>query len=449
MHKVEAHEPTNEFLEMWYAAGRHLNEQVDGGIQAWLKSDPKPPWLEHLSFRLGNQLFFVRVIDQSGLIEIPGNEEGVQIVSQKCGGHACVLPMKKTFFGSKWQAVHKGWGLLDSQTGKAINPVELITGESIEISDWELNDIAVQVVREQIVKDGYRLTGWVSNPDIDPAIWFIGASGKPEWVVVRAARYPCRSAPLPKNINDIAEHFSYFSTAGHFASVAIASADDVFDPTAAQNGNFSPILRGHGFVIGYQGLVAYSHSDNNTEKATEMTSLGLIDSLFDECIQWHLNMANEHHAVPRTLTGINSDGQQFRVILDGLHLNHLEIAGLIKTALMFEEAVAYSYSRLVGSPDGTVELEVISSSSKSFICGFLPVTRDSSGEIFSLNLNNRNHGNDPENYPGAWFLTDAFKVTEEDVLRYRELWLAIRLEAKFQSRSSIKRAQDTTGLIWG
>ena len=70
MHEIEMQEISPEFLKCWHAAALHLNKQVQGGIQAWLRNNPYPPFLEHLSFRLGNQLFFVRVEDIDTLSEI-------------------------------------------------------------------------------------------------------------------------------------------------------------------------------------------------------------------------------------------------------------------------------------------------------------------------------------------------------------------------------------------
>jgi hypothetical protein len=44
---------------------------------------------------------------------------------------------------------------------------------------------------------------------------------------------------------------------GHFASVAIASADDPFDLDAKRNGNHVPLHRGCGMHIRYEGLKSF------------------------------------------------------------------------------------------------------------------------------------------------------------------------------------------------
>lgn len=134
MHEIEMQEMSREFLKCWQSAGIHLNNQVQGGIQSWLRAHPYPPFLEHLSFRLGNQLFFVRIEDVDAKIQGPGSLRGLFAVSDVNHGHACLLPMKKNFFGGGWVPDRSGWGLIDAKTKKPINPISLVTDEIIEMT---------------------------------------------------------------------------------------------------------------------------------------------------------------------------------------------------------------------------------------------------------------------------------------------------------------------------
>ena len=64
LYEIDMQTMSGEFLECWKAAGIHLNNQVDGGL-GWLRADPKPPFLEHLSFLpvspwQHQQSFFIR-----------------------------------------------------------------------------------------------------------------------------------------------------------------------------------------------------------------------------------------------------------------------------------------------------------------------------------------------------------------------------------------------------
>lgn len=121
------------------------------------------------------------------------------------------------------------------------------------MTDWELQDFAVQVVRDQLDNTGKKLMSWQGNPSVDPSIWFVGVDG-PEWVVVRAVRYPQRAAKLPENWRQIAKSCVRIGKVGHFASVSVANSNDAFDPTGAVPP--TPLWRGHALRVAFDGLVA-------------------------------------------------------------------------------------------------------------------------------------------------------------------------------------------------
>ena len=252
MYDIEMQEMSESFYKCWNAAGAHLNKQVQGGIQSWLRAHPYLPFLEHLSFRLGNQLFFVRVEDVDHNVQVPGSLRGLHAVAHGNRGHACILPMKKQFFKGEWMPEQHGWGLVDATTGRPVDPFALVTDEKIEMTDWELQDLAVQVVRDDLQSKKYQLMTWQSNPDVDPSLWFVGDSGGPEWIVIRAARYPLNNAPRPENWQNIANECAQkLSGIGHFASVAIASAEQ---PFMTSNEPALPLWRGHAMHVRFTGL---------------------------------------------------------------------------------------------------------------------------------------------------------------------------------------------------
>ena len=233
------------FARCWRSAGLHLQAQGQGSLNAWLRAHLNPPFLEHLSFRLGNQLFFVRIEDTAGRLRVPGTVDGLMYLASECRGHPCLMLMRQT--GEDWSPIHAGWGLTDVASGRTIDPPSLVTDELIEMTDWELHDFAVQVVRERLAGLGRQVMTWQGNPDVDPAVWFVGNKG-PEWVVVRATRYPASDAKRPANWQDIAAQCSALSSTGHFASVRVANA--------AQNewGNVVPLWRGQALTPSCVGL---------------------------------------------------------------------------------------------------------------------------------------------------------------------------------------------------
>ena len=251
MIEIEMHDVSEEFRLCWVAAGRHLNLQVQGGSLSWLKASLTPPFLEHLSFRIGNQLFYLRIIDVDGRVNGPGNPSGFVRIAEECQGNALLMPMKEAEDG--WEPATSGWGLIDPDSNLSVNPLNLVTKELIEVTEWELLNFGVQVVRDHILnKLNLEIMSTQTDPGVDPSIWFIGPDG-PEWVVVRVARYPTPQAAIPNNIRDIAKGCSQTGTVGHFASVVFANDKEAYDP---DNGGVGMKLwRGHPVVIlNFQGL---------------------------------------------------------------------------------------------------------------------------------------------------------------------------------------------------
>ena len=72
---------TDDFIQCWQATGRHLQCQVEGG-PVWIRAHLDQPFMEHLSFRLGNQLFFVRIEDADGQLKTPGSEAALQKIAE-------------------------------------------------------------------------------------------------------------------------------------------------------------------------------------------------------------------------------------------------------------------------------------------------------------------------------------------------------------------------------
>lgn len=253
MYHIESQEMSDAFFACWQAALRHLNHQVDGGIPSWLRAIPEPPFLEHLSFRLGNQLFYIRVEDVDRRIEGPGSLEGVLWVAEETNGHACLLSMQRTLDG-RWAPVHAGWGLIDAHTRSAVHPAALVTDARIDMTPWERHDLAVQIVRDHLIDTGREVIAWHGNPTVDPAIWFIGASQTPEWVVVRVATVPDPPPSRPDDWEAIMCACAHISRVGHFAPLRLCHPQQPMD---AADAAALPLWRGHGVAALFTGLESH------------------------------------------------------------------------------------------------------------------------------------------------------------------------------------------------
>jgi len=250
MYKVEQGGVSETFKRAWQAAGRHIQKQGQGGV-SWIRSDLNPPMAEHLSFRVGNQLFFIYV--EAAEFTFDAGKELFLSVSKEAGAIPCIIPMIEGL--SDFEPEYAGWGLLSAITKELVNPLDMVTDENIEMTDWELHDFAIQVVKSHLEKEGKNITSTQSSLHIDPNLWF-EEEGFYYWIVVRAVRYPNEIAEPPQNIEAIKRNCLPGAEGGYFASVVIANADDPFDPIASVNGNYLPVYRGHGLMPKFGGLVS-------------------------------------------------------------------------------------------------------------------------------------------------------------------------------------------------
>ena len=268
MYTIPTDTPSQDFGLCWQAAGRYLEtlgaktaKELDPkllmlppGHEAnacvWLKAELRPPFLEYLSYRLGNQLFFIRLEDIENKLGVPGTRLGLQRIADACKGHACLMPMLKR--GGQWIPASSDWGLASipetniqpphpDAYGLPIVPPALVTSEKIEMTDWELQDFAVQIVRNSLAYE--KVMSWNADPAVSPSLWFAGEDG-PEWIIVKAVRYPEMNAEPPNNIEQIAKDCSRLSRKGNFAVVGVCA--NCSDPSA--------IYRGCGLLARYTGM---------------------------------------------------------------------------------------------------------------------------------------------------------------------------------------------------
>jgi hypothetical protein len=428
MHKIHMAELSNDFGLCWNAAGEHLQAQGQGALN-WLKASLTPPFLEHFSFRLGNQLYFVRVEDVDKEVQSPGTIEGLQSIADGCKGHACLMYMKRK--GDDWNCVVSNWGLIDVRTEKPIDPVALITDEKIVMTDWELQDFTVQVVRDSLKKDGKEIMSWQSNPSIDPSIWFVGDTG-PEWIVVRAARWPDREAAMPNNVESIAEQCSSIGRVGHFASVGAINTNDPFDPTAKVSGNYIPLIRGEGLEVNYKGLKVI-HTNTAFVPPADFSGV-----LIQEFANWFGVFLDKGSVMPKMFTGVNPDGRQFIIDFSKLELDGSKHLDFMRYVLHHESSIAYAYKirtvvELSTEPQILQEQHLFFSGHEDSFNSLSITSNAPDGWQDGYKVFNESLTEKPEMFFQE-LLPNYFKRTD-DVVMFSELWQGIRDKVFWRARS--------------
>jgi hypothetical protein len=122
MSLVNQNQPSPGFQNAWRAAGSHIQERGQGTIN-WIRASLDLPMLEHLSFRVGNQLFFIFVEAEEFIFE--ESRSLFLEVANEATAIPCIMPMLKQL--SDYTTAHNGWGLIHAESKEEINPLELVT----------------------------------------------------------------------------------------------------------------------------------------------------------------------------------------------------------------------------------------------------------------------------------------------------------------------------------
>lgn len=248
--QVQQHQLSPDFLGALGFAESHFNGCVQDNAIAWLLSARAGPTIHHLGFRIGNQLFLGHVSVTGRAIENTGESRDALIaLCDRAGAHPFILPLEGG--GEDWTTVEPEWGIVHAGSGDPLDPFPMVNRGKVIMSDFELQDFAVQIALKELKKTGRSATSAHSSPELDPSIWFDDGSG-PAWVLVRVARHPFPNPKPPRNMKQIAEKLAKRSVAGYFASIGVANANDPFIPARPESAY--PLYRGEGQVVRFNGL---------------------------------------------------------------------------------------------------------------------------------------------------------------------------------------------------
>lgn len=191
---LDRSEPSLHFLEMRNVAGATIqnyffkfnnpSKHFSEGFY-WLKSELTAPSFDDLTFAYKNQVFSVLVLS-NGKNERKDNEFRIKRFLSECKKYN-LLPC--VFYVDDWtmKPLYDGWGLVDYETNKPINPEQLASNDYIEMSEWEIANFLNQIGREYLIKKGFEIDSFCSIPDVYPNIFFRNNKGKHCWLIVKRA----------------------------------------------------------------------------------------------------------------------------------------------------------------------------------------------------------------------------------------------------------------------
>ena len=260
-------EPTPIIAQARFFAGSHLERQFKFRYNRnidehknyhWIKSEWTYPSFEHFTFAYKNQLFPVLVeLIEDGISSLDGKEIVRLIESSKeYNLIPCIFKIKViSYNNNRYENYHSnnmgnnyfyplsnGWNLYNPLTGDDVIPEDLGNDSPVILSDWEGLNFAIQIVREDITKKGWKIFSFCDIPEMNPQIWVEDKFGKRSWIVVRNIKTAEDNDPHIW-IKDIKDTTMLKEFDGYFAGVRFLSTNGSTD-----------LLRGEASFVDYKGI---------------------------------------------------------------------------------------------------------------------------------------------------------------------------------------------------
>jgi len=144
----------------------------------------------------------------------------------------------------EYAPLETGWNLFDPITDEPINP-EMIAGLTpIGMSEWELNSFAIQIVCDELEKNGNRIISYCDMLEVEPQIWFEDKNGNANWVIVKHIKSTV-DLDYRQWVNLEKECPEILNYDGFFAPVLFFSLN---------NKSFKELNRGDAVIPHYKGL---------------------------------------------------------------------------------------------------------------------------------------------------------------------------------------------------
>lgn len=266
-YEIERAEPSPQFLSARSVAGCMLEEQFKkcgGKVEApkdfrWVKAELTWPSFDHLTFAYGNQVFSVLVDAVEGGRSGISRQSMDRLLAVTGENHLvpCIFPVRT----ETMTPTAAGWNLFDAVERTPVDPEVFDMSKPIVMSEWELRNFAIQIVRNAITEDGAsEILSFTDVLGVNPQLWFQDGRGNRAWVIVRHCPQISGSeweeyAGLEKSNPQLVPYD------GYFAAVALASSAAVlYDlegrliPLLQRFTGEAPLYRGDGFHIKFDGL---------------------------------------------------------------------------------------------------------------------------------------------------------------------------------------------------
>lgn len=227
---VDRPEPSEEFLYARRIAIARLQRQFDlkrGNAETehadfhYIRTALTSPSFDDISFGYKNKVFsvFIDFVDDMFISMTPEGCFNTLIhVANDNDLIPCLFPIRL----SDMKPISDGWNLYHALTKAPVIPDKIAGNEPAEISEWEYNNWAINIVMNYLGEDTGKILSFCDAPGILPQIWFENNNNEECWILVKYSVYP-NIAEMDK---DFVPPRMILGNKGYFAGVSFCYADE-------------------------------------------------------------------------------------------------------------------------------------------------------------------------------------------------------------------------------
>lgn len=214
LYSIDRPDESREYLQAWSITGKHLqvlfnqhNRSLENQYMGfcWLRSDIISPTFDSMNFRYKNRAFSILIdfvseeliqnhdaqrkhehgyglyMKTTTVSHTPEKAKKLQIeVCESNDMIPCIFPIRI----DDMAPLESGWNLYDTRTGEKIIPLDIADDSPRRISDWELLNFGISIVRNHLADKGYTVLSYTDAPGIMPQLWFEDDQNNKCWVQV-------------------------------------------------------------------------------------------------------------------------------------------------------------------------------------------------------------------------------------------------------------------------
>lgn len=231
---------TQEYWKAREQVGSFLEERFKkyDGFR-WIRVEPMSPKFDDMSFAYKNKIFSVLIYIKYSDDDMLSKRERDRFVKECSSNNLipCIFPINDKQSLSLLSDEH--WNLYDIRTNEIIDPLTVATDEKTMMSEYEFNNMAVDIVKNYIRKEKMKFESYCDIVGIFPQIWFEDKNNEMSWVYVNYSTTG-KFSDINHELNKLIKGMPQFN--GYMAQVGLICAE--------KGGPY----RGAGFYVKFNGI---------------------------------------------------------------------------------------------------------------------------------------------------------------------------------------------------